>query len=197
VATGAAEVESLLSEEERQQLRQLCGRCLYHQLNVSVSYGNSHKVGGAAGAKMPLPAGPLSQAAWGQRPLAAAAAAAAAACTHCCHHFNAIGWCCRCLWPPETSPSCGSVTRQCSWPPWYPAWPAAPRCARLWREPCARRCAPWEAVIALRQQMQSRAACCPTAVAAACARAAAPPLNGTSSSCPATAVPPLYCCRPS
>lgn len=47
VAAGAAEVESLLSKEERQQLRQLCGRCLYHQLNVSVSYGNSHKVGGA------------------------------------------------------------------------------------------------------------------------------------------------------
>ena len=47
VAAGAGEVESLLSQEERQQLRQLCGRCLYHQLNVSVSYGNSHKVGGA------------------------------------------------------------------------------------------------------------------------------------------------------
>ena len=54
VAAGAGEVESLLSKEERQQLRQLCGRCLYYQLNVSVSYGNSHKVRGRAGACRPL-----------------------------------------------------------------------------------------------------------------------------------------------
>lgn len=42
---GAAEVAALLNGTERQQLAELCGRCLFEQLKMVSASGNVHKVG--------------------------------------------------------------------------------------------------------------------------------------------------------
>lgn len=43
VAAGAGEVLKLLNATERTQLEELCGRCLFEQLKMTIGYGNGHK----------------------------------------------------------------------------------------------------------------------------------------------------------
>lgn len=43
VAAGSGEVLKLLNATERSELEDLCGRCLFEQLKMTVGYGNGHK----------------------------------------------------------------------------------------------------------------------------------------------------------
>jgi len=42
------EVLKLLTDQEKTNLEELCGRCLFEQLKMTIGYGNGHKVGAAA-----------------------------------------------------------------------------------------------------------------------------------------------------
>ncbi|KAL4425793.1 hypothetical protein ABPG75_009809 [Micractinium tetrahymenae] len=43
VAAGTGDVLKLLTDSERKELEELCGRCLFEQLKMTIGYGNGHK----------------------------------------------------------------------------------------------------------------------------------------------------------
>lgn len=49
VTAGAGEVLKLLNATERKELEDLCGRCLFEQLKMTIGYGNGHKASDRAG----------------------------------------------------------------------------------------------------------------------------------------------------